>query len=282
MDKPWETLRPLAALHVLGALEKDEGSSLRQQLSQLGESEKQEYQEWVRIGQLLFLSPPQWAPPPDLKQKILNRAKNEKPQSVGIHFGRGRHSLLERMASQLGISKLRLIQIFCWVLLAFTLLLSVGNYQGYTERMDRMRVSDSLQMVLHQSRERWSAWNKKMKVLAADQLQVVALHSLGQEFVKEGSIKGMFFWDPLLGTALLQVKGLPRTSGVYVLWVMTEAQAFPAFSFQAHPGEQNLYGIAALPETDRRRITAFLLTEETNRLQLRPSGKHWLEGSPVL
>jgi hypothetical protein len=272
----WKSLRSYAAVHALGALDGEELELVRAELETLSAGEKDEYRAWVRTSQLLLLSAAQTVPPPELKQRIFDRVQAEKPRPSGLQARRRPATPLERAAASLGVSTTRLLQLCCLGLLAVAGVLGAAALLGYGARVQAGRMEAALQDGLARTRDSLAVLRHNVSLLGAPRLQVVFLHQAGMK-----DAWGAVFWDPAEGAALLQTRGLPPGRH-YALWVMTDGQAFPALHFRELAGDGAPRRIGKLPESDRRRITAFVITEEKDSTARRPSDALWLQGAPLL
>jgi len=256
----------LSTEYASGSLDDDDLRRLNEYLKSASAEELGEFLELVSTASLIPLALERTAPPARIREELMTKVRLSARAEETAH--RWTESPPEpaprRTWLWYGIGAVFVVMIIAVSSLVTHLMGTIDTqHQQLVELRDELTRKEEL-----------------LKVLASRHIEVTMMNGLKPNPVGYGKI----IWDPVKGTAILQVSNLPSipSDKDYQLWVIKGKQPISAGIFSVENTPSNFFKIENLAVTDPREIAAFAITLEPKGGVPAPTGEMYMAGSPKL
>jgi cell division protein FtsB len=276
-----EEIRELSALDALGALDGDEARDLEARLKAASEDVRREAREMREVAAQLALAPPSASAPPDMKQRLLARVRQESgretsaaPPSASEAARTNVVPFPTRPRRESGPRWLLAAATVAFAALSGVLLWQ--NSRLAAQRDEMAREVEALTSELGDQRQEVIARQQELNAITSPTTRVIPLS--GDASAPQASAK--LVWDQQNSQWVIYFHGLPAAppDKAYQLWYITaDAQKIPARVFTTD-AQGRVQLRVSVPRDIVPRLAVAAVTLEPKDGSAQPTGPIYLKG----
>ncbi|MDI6765419.1 MAG: anti-sigma factor [Bacteroidota bacterium] len=264
----------LCGVYALGALDGSDQKNFEAHIQSRCEICGTELAKFTEISDVLYKSLPQFHVQPELRERILFSARLAKVVKSSIQKTGEEPIVLPTVETPPQKAK---SQWFVLILLVAVLIMILGftmYIKSLLNKMDEQReFQNTQQSLLTKYADKLEQQNAIVQLLKSYPLEIIKLDGS----LSYSNCSGKIIWNPVNKVGVLQTSNLPTIpdENVYQLWMIKDEKPIDILTFSVSDDstDENIFLILSKELGEKNQIEEFIITRETRKGAIIPSGE---------